>query len=65
MSTDSIPYYIIAAGIVCAVIAGTTFPGYYSIAWGVLCGALTVLGVTMAQANAFDEGREIEREGEE
>jgi hypothetical protein len=65
MSTENIPYYVIAAGLTAAVVAGATFPGYYSTAWGIIAGGLTVLGVSMAQAVAYDAGKNDEREGEE
>lgn len=51
MTTDNIPYIIIIAGIICAVVAGLVFPSYYSVA--------------MAQANAYDAGRNDEEGDEE
>lgn len=56
--TETLAYAIIAAGTLFAVLAGSFFPGVYCIPLAVLSGGLTVLGVALAQAEAYGEGRE-------
>lgn len=56
--TQTLAYAIIAAGLFAAVCAGAFFPGAYCIPLAVLSGGLTSIGVTLAQAEAYGEGRE-------
>lgn len=57
MKTEHIAYIIIAAAMLAAVLAGGFWPGTYCIPLAVLAGGLTVVGVMLAQSQAYDAGR--------
>lgn len=57
MTIERIAYIIIAAAMLFAVLAGGFWPGTYCIPLAILSGGLTVVGVLLAQSEAYDAGR--------
>jgi hypothetical protein len=60
MNSDTPAYIMIATGLAAAVASGATFGTHYCIAFAVIAGGLTTLGVMWAQANAHDDGMHSE-----
>jgi hypothetical protein len=63
MNSDTPAYTMIAAGLASAVASGATFGTHYCIAFGVIAGGLTTLGVMWAQSNAYYDGEHSECDG--